>query len=172
MFSKIAVFTHKNRAWGSGNADFLVLLVLAKLDPFWQYRGHFGQRSENKFSKFSTKSRWTLYALKIKVLVKTSSNFICLLITCKCSLRQVWILMSIHYAVKIAVFCPFYELLVPCSFLACSCNIFAHYFSIWKVFKFPKSLCLKNVQKYCRNMPRKSKKPEVRKGQNMAIMMS
>ena len=121
MFSKIAVFTHKNRAWGSGNADFLVLLVLAKLDPFWQYRG---QRAENKFSKFSTKSRWTLYDLKIEALVKTSSNFLCILITCKRSLLQVCNLMSIHYDVIIAAFCSFFRTSGLLLFL----GMFPHYF--------------------------------------------
>ena len=106
---------------------FLVFLVLTKLGPFWHHMGYFGQRSEKKFSKFSEKSRWTLYALKIEVLVKTSSNFVCLLMIDKRSLRQVWILMSIHYDVIIAVFCPFFELLVSYCFLACSCNIFAHF---------------------------------------------
>ena len=102
----------------------MVLLVLTKLGPFWHQRGHFGQRSEKKFSKFSEKNRWALYTLKIEVLVEASSNFVCVLMTCKRSLAQVCNLMSIHYDVIIAVFCSFFRTSGSLLFL----GMFPHYF--------------------------------------------
>ena len=54
------------------------------LAPQWP----FGQRLKKKILEIFGKNRWTLYALKIEVLVKTSSNFVAYL-RCKRSLTQI-----------------------------------------------------------------------------------
>ena len=109
------------------SCEFLVHSVSTKLGPFLHHRNHFGQRSK-KIAKFSGTNRWTVYALKIEALFKTSSNFVCVLTICKCCLTQVCILMGIHYGVIIGMCCPFLKVLVSCSFSASFQNIFAHFF--------------------------------------------
>ena len=86
------------------------------LNPIWT--------GGKKILEIFGKSRWTLYAPKIEVLVETSSNFVCVLMTCKRSLAQVCNLMSIHYDVIIAVFCSFFRTSGLLLFL----GMFPHYF--------------------------------------------
>ena len=110
---------------------------------FWPNSAHFditgviSAKGQEKISNFLKKSRWTLYALKIEVLVQTPSNFVCVLMIRERSFPQVCNFMSINYDFIIAVFRSFFELLVFCSFSACSCNIFALFFNIesLKVFR-------------------------------------